>query len=190
MTEEDLLKGEPTPTNYGYAYAKRILYLQSKYYSECYGVNYNTFTPSNIYGPNNSFESDNSHFVSNMIRKFSEAKCGDELVFWGTGKTLRQHLYVDDLAEIITTLLEKHTTDSPLIISPNENLSIREHIEVCKKATSKNIRIRFNGSLDGQYRKDASNDKLIKLIGKYDFTPLKDGLKKTYDWYQKNRSTK
>ena len=66
MTEEDLMLGEPTPTNYGYAYAKRILYLQSKYYSECYGVNYNTFTPSNIYGPQNCFDKDKSHFIARL----------------------------------------------------------------------------------------------------------------------------
>jgi len=190
LVEEDLLRGEPTETNYGYAYAKRVLFLQSKYYNECYGVCYNTFTPSNIYGPKNSFDLNNSHFVSSMIRKFSEASEGDTVTFWGTGKPLRQHLYVDDLAEIITLLLESHTTDLPLIVSPNENLSIQEHIDICKSVINKEININFNNSLDGQYRKDASNKRLLEIIGDYDFTTLKEGLKKTYDWYKTHRGIK
>ena len=190
MTEEDLLKGEPTQSNYGYAYAKRILFLQSKYYSECYGLNYNTFTPSNIYGENNSFDNDNSHFVSRMIRAFSEAKDGEELTFWGSGQPLRQHLYVKDLAEIIVMLLDKHNTKIPLIVSPNENLSIKEHINTMNAIAKKNNVIKFNGDLDGQFRKDASNKNLLELIGGYNFTNLKAGLGMTYNWYQKNQFIK
>ncbi len=187
LTEDDLLKGEPTQTNYGYAYAKRVLYLQSKYYSECYGLNYNCFTPSNIYGPNNNFMFDKSHFISSMIRKFYEAKEKDEIVFWGTGAPLRQHLYVDDLAEIIIKLLEIHNSQLPIIVAPSENLSIKEHIDIFKKIVKKKVNIKFNKSLDGQFRKDASNKKLLELIGDYKFTNLKDGLLKTYKWYEANR---
>tara|TARA_R110002110_G_scaffold279621_5_gene494576 strand:- start:308 stop:1243 length:936 start_codon:yes stop_codon:yes gene_type:complete len=188
LVEEDLLKGEPTITNYCYAYAKRVLFLQSKYYSECYGVNYNTFTPSNIYGPGNSFDFNDSHFISSMIRKFAEAKDGDTLEFWGTGKPLRQHLYVDDLAQIVIVLLEKHLTDSPIIVSPDTNLSIKEHIELCKKISTKDVKIQFDGNLDGQFRKDASNKRMKSLIGDYKFTSIEKGLQKTYEWYyNKNR---
>ncbi len=186
MTEEDLMIGEPTPTNYGYAYAKRILYLQSKYYSDCYGVTYNTFTPSNIYGPQNCFDREKSHFISNMIRKFYYANDGDELVFWGTGNPLRQHLYVDDLADIIIKLLDLHFSQHPLIVSPSENLSIKKHIEICKHIVGKDVKIVYDGKLDGQYRKDASNQKLLNLLGNYKFTSLEEGLIKTFEWYAKN----
>lgn len=186
MIEADLLKGEPQESNYGYAFAKRMLYLQSKYYSECYGVKYNTFSPSNIYGENNHSDDVKSHFIASLIKKFIKASEGEEVVFWGTGKPLRQHLYVNDLAEIIIILLDKHNSDLPLIVAPNENLSILEHINIMKKITNKNIKIRFNGKLEGQFRKDGSNKELIKLIGEYNFTKLEDGLKKTYKWHLNN----
>ena len=188
MNEGHLMIGEPTETNYGYAYAKRILFLQSKYYSECYGVNYNCFTPSNIYGPNNSFDNDTSHFISSMIKKFCNSKDGDVLTFWGTGAPLRQHLYVDDLAEIITLLLPVHHGSLPIVVAPDENYSIKEHLEICKRVKNKDVKIGFNGLLDGQYRKDASNKELKKLIGEYKFTSLEDGLLQTALWYKKWRT--
>ena len=106
MTEEGLLKGEPTLTNYCYGYAKRNLFVQSKWYSKDYGVIYNTFTPSNLYGPENHFNLNKGHLISSMVKKFYEAKDGDTLTFWGTGNPLRQHLYVDDLVKIIVFLLD------------------------------------------------------------------------------------
>tara|TARA_R110000824_G_scaffold121208_15_gene277216 strand:+ start:279 stop:1205 length:927 start_codon:yes stop_codon:yes gene_type:complete len=190
MTEEDLMRGEPTKTNYGYAYAKRVLYLQSKYYSDSHGVIYNTFTPSNIYGMENCFDSDKSHFVSSMVRKFYDAKDGDTITFWGSGRPLRQHLYVNDLADIVVKLLHLHETNLPLIVSPDENLSIKEHIDICKNIVNKDIKISYNGHLDGQFRKDASNKRLLDLLGGYNFTPFEDGLRHTLEWYKKHREEK
>tara|TARA_B100000965_G_C19540068_1_gene735140 strand:- start:314 stop:1243 length:930 start_codon:yes stop_codon:yes gene_type:complete len=185
LNEENILSGTPTDSNLAYGYAKRMLFLQSKYYSENYELTYNTFTPSNIYGPHNSFDLENSHFISSMIRKFYEAKEGEKITFWGTGKPLRQSLYVDDLAEIIVLLLEKHLTNLPIIVAPNENISIKDHIKFLQRRVNKNNDIFFDNSIDGQFRKDGSNKELISLIGDYNFTPLEEGLYKTYDWYSK-----
>ena len=187
MIEEDILKAEPTESNYCYAYAKRSLFIQSKWYSKQYKICYNTFTPSNIYGPNNNFNADKSHFISNMIRKFYQANDGDTLTFWGTGNSLRQHLYVDDLANIIALIIDKHTTDLPLIIAPDENISIKEIVLICKKITKKDVNICFDGNLTGQYRKDCSNEKLLDIIGDYKFKSLEDGLRGTYKWYKNYR---
>ena len=183
LVEEDLLNGEPTQTNYCYGYAKRNLYIQSKWYSKEFSVCYNTFTPCNVYGPHNDFDTEKSHFVSSMIQKFYHAKDGDILEFWGTGKPLRQHIYVKDLAEIIVKLLHQHTTDIPLIVAPLENLSIKEIINICREVTQKKVDIRFSNQLDGQFRKDGSNKQLTSLIGDFEFTPLAEGLMKTYKWY-------
>jgi len=185
MTEEDLLKGEPTLTNYCYGYAKRNLFVQSKWYSKEYDVIYNTFTPSNIYGPENHFDLNKGHLISSMIRKFDEAQPGDTLTFWGTGDPLRQHLYVDDLAEIIVFLLNNHDSDLPIIVAPDENLSIKEIIKQCSEVVNKDIKIEFNNHLDGQYRKDGSNARLLQMMDGYEFTNLKNGLKLTYEWYKK-----
>ena len=188
MTEDDFMKGEPTPTNYGYGYAKRGLHIQSRFYSQFYNVNYTTFSLSNVYGPENDFYANTSHFVSSLIKKFYYAKDGDTLEFWGTGNALRQHLYVDDVSKVIIKLLDLHNSDIPIALTPDENLSIREIVELCKKTTGKNIKIVFNNELTGQFRKDVSNKKLLELIGDYDFTSMKSGLKLTYDWYARSVS--
>ncbi len=187
MTEGDLLKGEPTRTNYCYGYAKRNLYIQSKWYSKEYGVCYNTFTPSNIYGPDNKSDFDKGHLISSMIKKFDEAEDGDTLTFWGTGNPLRQHLYVDDLAIIIPRLLEEHTSDLALIVAPNENLSIKEIVQTYYEIEGKNLEIEFNNKLDGQYRKDGSNQNLLNLINNFKFTSLREGLELTREWYKNNK---
>tara|TARA_R110000824_G_scaffold50219_5_gene140452 strand:+ start:3076 stop:3993 length:918 start_codon:yes stop_codon:yes gene_type:complete len=186
MIEEDILSGLPTETNFGYGYSKRSLFVQINCYREQYGVNYSTFSPCNLYGPKNDFDLDTSHFVSAMIRRFYEAKDGDTLRFWGSGTPLRQQLYIDDLSKIVAELLEKHNTNSPLIVAPNKNLSIREMIEICRDVVEKDVRLEFNNSLDGQFRKDGSNARLLELLGDFEFTSFKEGVRKTYNWYMEN----
>ena len=183
MLEEDILSGQPTETNFCYGHSKRALYIQINAYRECYGVDYSTFCPSNLYGPENNFDLDKSHFVSSMVRKFSEAKDGDTVEFWGSGTPLRQQLYIDDLTKIIVSLLEEHHSSLPLIVAPNENLSIKQMIDLCLEATSKDLNIKFNNKLDGQYRKDGSNKRLLDLIGDFEFTTFKEGLSETCRWY-------
>lgn len=187
FTEKDILKGSPAETNLSYGFAKRGLYIMSNAYRKQYGLNYSTFCPSNIYGPEDNFDLESSHFVPAMIRKFAEVEAGDKMVFWGTGSPLRQQLYVDDLAEIIPLLLEKHNSDVPIIVAPDENLSIVEMINICDILTGKDPHVSFNGELDGQYRKDGSNAELKKLIGDYQFTPFRRGLLKTIKWYKENK---
>ena len=118
-----------------------------------------------------------------MISKLAKAKDGDTLEFWGTGKPLRQHLYVSDLCKIISVLLGKHTSDLPIIVAPSENTSIKDVIELGIKISKKKVNYVFNGELDGQYRKDGSNKELLKLIGPFEFTPLEKALQISYLWY-------
>lgn len=188
LLESDILSGPPAKTNLSYGYSKRSLYVQMNSYRRQYGYDYSTFCPSNIYGPQDNFDYESSHFVPAMIRRFSEASENDVLEFWGTGKPLRQQLYVDDLARIIPQLLEKHHTDVPVIVSPHENLSISEMIEILRAQVNKRVSVEFNNQLDGQHRKDGSNKALLKMIGDFDFTPFSIGVKKTYDWYEKTGS--
>lgn len=184
LLESDILAGPPAKTNLSYGYSKRSLYVQANAYRRQYGCDYSTFCPSNIYGPEDNFDYESSHFVPAMVRRFSEASKNDTLEFWGTGKALRQQLYVDDLARIIPKLLEHHHSDVPVIVSPHENLSISEMIEILRSQVNKEVKVGFNNQLDGQYRKDGSNKFLLEMIGNFDFTPFSIGVKKTYDWYE------
>ena len=185
--EEDLFHGAPAETNFAYGISKRGLHAQSCAYRKQYGLNYSTFCPSNIYGPEDNFDYDSSHFVPALIRKFCEASDGDVLEFWGTGQALRQEIYVDDLAKIIPVVLEKHHSDVPVIVSPHENFSILEMINILREQLNKDVQIKFNNELDGQFRKDGSNKYLLNLIGEFGFTPFAEGVKKTYNWYKENR---
>ena len=95
LSEKEFLRGAPAASNLSYGYAKRMLYIQCLSYRKQYGVNYSTFCPSNLYGPGDNFDSLSSHFVAALITKIAQAKDGDKIELWGTGKPLRQQLYVD-----------------------------------------------------------------------------------------------
>ena len=84
-------------------------------------------------------------------------------------------------------LLEKHNSSLPLIVAPNENLSINEMAEIANKNIQKNIKICYNNNLDGQYRKDGSNKRFLELVGDYEFTSFADGVEKTIQWYLENK---
>ena len=184
--EEQIYNGAPTVTNFSYGMTKRMLHVSSCAYRNQYGMNYSTFCPSNIYGPGDNFGSHASHFVAALVHKIYNAEENDTIEMWGTGLPLRQQLYVDDLCKIIPILLEEHNTDVPLIVAPNENLSILEMTRTLIEQTGKNVRTLFNGDMDGQFRKDGSNERLLKLTGPFDFTTFREGVSKTYNWYSEN----
>lgn len=184
FSEDNIFDGPPAITNRAYGFTKRALYIQTLAYREQYGVNYSCFCPSNLYGPNDNFDLESSHFVPALIRKLEESEDGDSLELWGTGNPKRQQLYVDDLAEIIPILLEKHNSDIPLIVAPNENFSIKEMADISRSIIGREITFTFNGSLDGQFRKDGSNEKFKELVPDFEFTSFKKGLKQTYEWFK------
>lgn len=186
MKETQFLDGEPTETNYGYALAKRELYEQSNFYRKFYNLNYSTFTPSNLYGPEANFDDNSSHFIASLIKKIYHSKNRENITLYGSGTPTRQHLYVDDLAKLIPELLYKHNTSLPINVAPKENFTIKEISEIAVKEIGKNISINFNNKLDGQIRKDVDNSELLKLCKDTSFTPLSKGIKLTYEWYSEN----
>lgn len=185
FTEEDLFAGRPAETNIGYGEAKRALYVQALTYRKQYGMDYSCFCPSNLYGPGDTFDPDRSHFVSALVRKVADAAPRSSLEMWGTGKPLRQQLFVDDACRAIPLLLEKHHSDNPIIVAPDENLSVAEMCEMLISQVDKDLRVVWNNKFDGQFRKDGSNGKLRALLGNFEFTPFRVGVKQTYDWYVK-----
>tara|TARA_B100000131_G_C18104897_1_gene607406 strand:+ start:1264 stop:2193 length:930 start_codon:yes stop_codon:yes gene_type:complete len=186
FTEEEFFNGPPTITNFAYGMTKRMLQVSSMAYRKQYGRNYSTFCPSNLYGPGDNFNKESSHFVAALVRKIASAKDGDVVELWGTGKPLRQQLYVDDLCDIIPILLKNHNSYMPIVVAPNENYSILEMAMFLMKHSGKDITISFNGKLDGQFRKDGCNRRLTEIIESFEFTKFKDGIKKTYNWYLEN----
>ena len=184
FTEDDLFLGAPTESNLAYGESKRVLYLLTRSYSQQYGVSYSSFFSTNLYGKGDNFDNFSSHFIPSLIRKIYEAKSGDIINLQGDGTPLKQELYVDNLAEIIPLLLDKHLTTDPLIVANSEVKSVKEISELCIKIARKDLFIRFNGKNNGQFRKDGSNRLLLNLIGDFEFTPLEKGLLETYLWYK------
>ena len=83
-------------------------------------------------------------------------------------------------------MLAEHNTNTPLIVAPSQNLSILQMARSLTEQIEKKVTISFNGKMDGQFRKDGDNTEFLKLVGGYMFTPFKEGVKKTYDWYLQN----
>jgi len=187
--ENLFFNGPPPITNFSYGYAKRALHVQTCAYRNQYNRNYSTFCPSNLYGPEDNFDLETSHFVAALVRKIYERdRQTNEVEMWGTGMPKRQHLFVEDMAVIIPKLLAHHNTDVPIIVAPDENLSILESCNMLSKSINEHVNFRFNNRLDGQFRKDGSNFKVKKLLGKnYRFTSFGVGVKKTYEWYSLSR---
>lgn len=183
FSEKNIFDGPPAKTNFSYGYSKRVMYAHCLAVRNQYGFNYSCFAPSNIYGPGDSFDNQqSSHFVAALVTKIAKAKDGDCLEFWGTGRPLRQQLYVEDLCKIIPILLQKYNGEEALIVAPNENLSIKEMIDIAIEISKKDITYTFNNKLDGQFRKDGSN-KLLLSIEDFIFTSFKEGFGKTYEQY-------
>lgn len=181
MTEEDLFIGPPPPTNFSYAFAKRCLAVQVDAYNKQFGTKYNYLIPCNLYGDyDNLHDESKMHFITALLNKIKNAK-GKQLNLLGTGKPLRQFMYAGDLARIIKEVIDKDITES-FNVAPNFNYSINEMAEVALEVTENDYKIVYDRpELDGQYRKDVSNKKLLGIFPNFKFTQLKIGLKQVYD---------
>ena len=82
--------------------------------------------------------------------------------------------------------MEKHNSSDPIIVAPGENLTILEMVKTLVEQSNKDIKISFNGTDSGQFRKDGHNKKLLEIIGEYDFITFKEGVMRTYEWYLNN----
>lgn len=181
MKEEDMFLGPPTPTNFSYGYAKRCLAVQIDAYNEQYGTKYNYLIPCNLYGEFDNFENENKmHFITALLHKIRNAK-DNKIELLGTGKPLRQFMYAGDFANIIKLVIDNKITEN-FNVAPNFNYSIKEMAELAVQTINPKLEINFsNPELDGQYRKDVDNDKMIKLLPDFKFTGLEEGILKTYN---------
>jgi GDP-L-fucose synthase len=180
MKEEDMFLGPPTPTNFSYGYAKRSLAVQIDAYNQQYGTKYNYLIPCNLYGEFDNFENENKmHFITALLHKIRNAK-DNKIELLGTGKPLRQFMYAKDFAEIIKLVIDNDITES-FNVAPDYNYSIKKMAEIAINSINPLLKINFsNPELDGQYRKDVDNSKMRSLIPNFKFTPLEEGILRTY----------
>tara|TARA_B110000858_G_C17775297_1_gene461913 strand:+ start:343 stop:1305 length:963 start_codon:yes stop_codon:yes gene_type:complete len=197
MREEALLTGILEPTNEPYALAKIAGIKLCESYNRQHDTDYRSVMPTNLYGSNDNFHPENSHVIPGLMRRFHEAKINNdtELTVWGTGKAMREFLYVDDMAEASLYVLElskksyqanTRSTLSHINVGSGVDITIRELAEVIKEVVGFNGEINFDSSRpDGAPRKLIDVNRLSNMGWKYNVA-LKDGLSKTYNWYLKN----
>ena len=190
LTEDQLHLGEPHISNFGYAYAKRMLEVQGRAYRQQFGSNFICAIPNNLYGENDNFHLEDSHVIPALMRKIYEAKIENksEVEVWGDGKPLREFTYSEDVAKILLFLLENYDGIEPINIGNTEEYSIQEVVVLLCEFLEYDGKIRWNTKMpNGQYRKPSSNKKLLELgWNASDYTSLATGLKKTCQWFTMN----
>ena len=190
ILEDYLLTGILEPTNEPYAIAKIAGIKLCESYNQQYGTHYVSVMPTNLYGPNDNYDLNNSHVLPAMIRKVHEAKCrGDnELAVWGTGKPMREFLYVDDMAEACVFLMENNIQAGIFNVGTGTDVTIKELAETVMSVVGFAGNIVFDASKpDGTPRKLLNVDK-IKELGWQAHTSLRDGIAKAYSDYLTNVS--
>lgn len=199
MQETALLTGTLEETNEPYAIAKIAGIKLCESYNRQYGRDYRSVMPTNLYGANDNFHPENSHVIPALLRRFHEAKLnGDtEVVAWGSGKPMREFLYVDDMADasihvmnLAKTIYDENTEPmlSHINVGTGVDCTIRELVETVAIVVGFEGEIKFDPSKpDGAPRK-LMNVERINSLGWYTKVSLEDGLKTTYDWFLKQRN--
>jgi GDP-L-fucose synthase len=188
LKPENLHSGAPHPSNFGYAYAKRMLEVQSRAYREQWGLNYQIAIPANIYGPNDNFNLEEGHVVPALIHKAYLAKQnGNPISVWGSGTPLREFIYSEDVARLVLWMLDKYESSEPLILSHGKESSIRELVDEVVQA------LQFQGDVvydtekpDGQSRKPSDVSPLQKANPDFNYTKLDVGIRITTEWFVRN----
>ena len=181
MTEDMLHIGAPTPTNFGYGYAKRLLAVHLETVRKSKGLDYFTIFPSNLYSEHDHFGDDTkAHFVTALLKKI---KNSDGVVnLMGTGTPIRQFIHAEDLAKVICECLYREIKQDFNVC--DDSRSIKDIAEAALKATNnEHLTLSFDNqhTNDGQFRKDCSNAKMMELFPDFKFIPLEKGLERVYN---------
>lgn len=188
IKEEYLLSGYLEPTNEAYAIAKISGLEMCKFFKRQYGDNFISCMPTNLYGPRDNFDLNNSHVLPALIRKFHEAKRSnsDFVEVWGSGKPLREFLYVDDMADACVFLMENYNEEQHVNIGTGEEISIGDLSKLIKRTTGFQGNIKFDSTKpDGTPRKLTDVTKLHNL-GWHHKVSLEEGIKRSYEWFLEN----
>jgi GDP-L-fucose synthase len=186
LKEDYLLTGTLEPTNEPYAIAKIAGIKMCEAYREQYGSNFVSVMPTNLYGPNDNYDLNNSHVLPAMIRKFHEAKRDQQpsVELWGTGAPMREFLHADDLAEACVHLMETYNDSTLVNIGTGVDITIKELAETIKAEVGYEGDIIWNTDKpDGTPRKLMDVSKLHALGWKHKID-LKEGIAKVYSEYK------
>lgn len=188
IKEESLLTGALEPTNEAYAVAKICGLKYCEYLFRQHGADFISVMPSNLYGPGDNYQPEESHVLPALLRRFHEAKTlgREEAAVWGSGRPRREFLYVDDMTDACLLLMENYSGPETVNIGTGHDISIREAAEAVARAVGFEGRLAFDASKpDGTPRKLLDVSKL-GAMGWSARVPLEEGLRLTYADFLKN----
>jgi len=188
--EDNLWNGYPEETNAPYGLAKKMLLVQAQAYRQQYGYNAIFLLPVNLYGPRDNFNPASSHVVPALIRKCLEAQeqGAKEIIVWGDGSPTREFLYVEDAAEGILLASEKYNGPDPVNLGSGYEISIKDLVEMIARLTGFKGRLVWDTSKpNGQPRRGLDVSRAEALFDFHAGTPFEEGLRRTIEWYQRNR---
>jgi GDP-L-fucose synthase len=191
IKEEYLLTGELEKTNEAYALAKISVLKLVQAYRRQYGHKWISAMPTNMYGPGDNFDLENSHVLPALVRKFHDAKTrGDNKVtLWGSGSPLREFLQADDLASACLFLLENYDDEIAINVGTGKDISIKELAELVKSIVGFEGKIDWDSSKpDGTPRKLLDVSRITELGWKPTIS-LEDGIRSTYEWYKEQQGS-
>ncbi|MBI4669233.1 MAG: NAD-dependent epimerase/dehydratase family protein [Elusimicrobia bacterium] len=188
LTEDDLHKGLPYEGNLGYGYAKRALDIHIRLIARQYGLSYNTLSPVTIFGPNDNWDPQTGHVVAALIAKCRQAEVREEpLIVWGTGEARRQFIYSPDMARLLLEALKNYNGPQTVIIAPDAGITIKELAEQIAELMNFTGPVVFDAAKpQGQLRKVLQSRKFSSCFPKFRFTPIKDALTATIEWFLMN----
>ncbi len=189
MREESFLDGKLEPTNEPYAVAKIAGITMCRAYRRQYGDDFISAMPTNLYGPWDNFDLENSHVLPALMRRFHEAKLAGlpEVTLWGTGSPRREFLHVDDLADACVRLMERYSGDLCLNVGTGEDLTIAEAAEAVRRVVGYRGDIRWDSSKpNGAPRKLLDVTRLHELGWRHRIG-LEEGLRSLYEAFLDGR---
>ncbi len=191
LEEESFLELTPHESVACHGYAKRNLQLASYFANKQYGLNAVCACPTTLFGSEDSFDPERTKVLGALVKKFVDAADAkaDEVVLWGSGKPLREFLYVEDAAKLLLRVMECYDDSSmPLNLGSGQELSIKELAELIAKQVGFNGKISWDTSKpDGQYRKRLDLTRMEAILGKFYFTPLETGVLAAIESYRSQK---
>jgi GDP-L-fucose synthase len=191
IKEEYLLTGELEATNEAYALAKISGLKLIQAYRKQYGHKWISAMPTNMYGPGDNFDQENSHVLPALIRRFHDAKTSgsSSVSLWGTGSPKREFLHADDLGRACLFLLENYDDDVAINVGVGQDISIKELAELIRTTVGYQGDVAWDSSKpDGTPRKLLDVSRITNLGWKPEIS-LEDGIRSTYSWYLDNAAT-
>jgi GDP-L-fucose synthase len=188
--EESLWEGYPEETNAPYGLAKKMLLVQGQAYRQQYGFKSIYLLPTNLYGPGDNFDLENSHVIPALIRKFTEAKANGDphVIAWGTGAPTREFLYVDDAADGILLATERYNGDEPVNLGSGQEVSIRHLTELVAELVGYQGEVVWDHTKpDGQPRRALDTTRAEAYFGFRAQTPFREGLAHVVAWYRQQQ---